>query len=353
MRANFVRTVSSRISPVRRTCRTCRVRLVLAPLRVCAPCLRVAEIVTQRQLGDFVRDPHGAVRLGIRLVLERRDPGRRLSVTQSLPVCPPAGAEGRACGLVADHRTEAPVGREVGDEQLARPDVAARPLDEEAVPADRGLHDALHDARVLGRHEPVVRPEDDRMAGVVDDRGYGPVVVAVEADDGQRGVRRPVRIEPDGGMPARRRHAPVHRERRATRRGPDANGAHRRGCLARRSPDRLEDLFDIGFDELAVPADPGTAQLERDGHRMIVRRPDGDACHWQARGLRRRSTAPALPARRPGCRGRRRRSRRGHRPRPRRRPRRRGRSPTARGRSPPRSRGAGCPSPRPGSRPAV
>ena len=36
---------------VRRTRLTCRVRLVLAPLRVCAPRLRVAEIVTQAAAG--------------------------------------------------------------------------------------------------------------------------------------------------------------------------------------------------------------------------------------------------------------------------------------------------------------
>ena len=128
------------------------------------------------------------------------------------------------------------------------------------------------------------------------------------------GVRDAVGVEPDGSAPVGRRHAPVHRERRAARRGPDADGAQRRGGLGRRMPDRLEDRLDIGLDELAVPADPRTAELERDGHGMVVRRADGDALRRAGPPPARRSTAPAPPARRRGCRGRRPRSRRGRRP---------------------------------------
>ena len=111
--------------------------------------------------------------------------------------CLPTGAERRARGLAPDHGAEPAVRRELGHEQLARPDVTARSLDEEAVPADRSLDDALDDARVLGRDERVVGVREHRMTGV-DDRGDGTVVVAVEADDCQRVVRDLVGSEPDG-----------------------------------------------------------------------------------------------------------------------------------------------------------
>ena len=95
-------------------------------------------------------DAHRAVRLSVWLVLERGDPGRRLTVAHPLPVRTPPGAQGRACRLVADHRAEPPIGRELGHEQLARPDVAACSLDEEATPPDRSLDDALHDSGYSG-----------------------------------------------------------------------------------------------------------------------------------------------------------------------------------------------------------
>ena len=87
---------------------------------------------------------------------------------------------------------------------------------------------------------------------------------------------------------------------------PTRTGRSERGGLRRRPPDRLEDRLDVRRDELAVPADPGTAELERDGHGVVVRRarrrrsPPGRpaACGDDA-------TAPAPPARRRGCRGRR------------------------------------------------
>ena len=162
MRANFVRTVSSRTSPSGAP--ASRAAYASFSHRSASARHACGSPRSSRSGSGTVSCATRTVPSGSasRLVLERGDPGRRLSFAHPLPVCPPAGAERRACGLVADHRAEPAVGREVGHEQLARPDVAACSLDEEAVPADRGLDDALHDARVLGRHERVVRPEDDR-----------------------------------------------------------------------------------------------------------------------------------------------------------------------------------------------
>ena len=174
------------------------------------------------------------IRLGIGLVLERRDPCRLLALPEPETVPAPRRTLGGGRRLVPDHRAEPPVGRELRDEQLRRPDVTACSLEEEAVPPEGRLDHSLHDARVLGRHRGVVRAEDDRMAGVVDDRRDREVVVAVEADDGQGVVDGAVPVETDRGPPVGSRHPPVHGERRRPAAGTDAHRAHH-GSSFRRS----------------------------------------------------------------------------------------------------------------------
>ena len=335
--------------PLRRACVARGIGLVLAPLRLVAPRPRVAEVVSKRQRDDLRHDRDRRVRLGVGLVFERRDPRGGLALPDALPVRAPAGAERGARRLVPEHGAEPPVGLELGHEQLARADVAARSLDEEAAAAVSRLDDALDDPRVLGRHVPVVGAEHDRMAGVVDDRGDGAVVVAVEADDGQRRVGDAVRVEADGRPAVRRGHPPVDGERRAPPRRPDPHRLQASHGLCGGAPDRVEDRLDVRRDELTVAPDPGAPELERDRDGVVVRRARRDPLRRVTLLPRRRPIAPLPPGRRRGCRGRRRRSRRGHRLRPRR----RAPSPTARDRSPRRSRGSRFPQPPAGSRPAA
>ena len=188
--------------------------------------------------------------------------------------------------LVPDHRAEPPVGRELRDEQLRRPDVTACPLEEEAVPPERRLDHSLHDAGVLGRHRGVVRAEDDRMAGVVDDRRNREVVVAVEADDGQRVVDGAVPVETDCGPAVGGRHPPVHGERRRPATGTDAHRAHRGSSFHRGLCHRVEHRLDVGSDELPVLPDPGSTELERDRNRVVVRRSDRDVVERHVGGRR-------------------------------------------------------------------
>ena len=147
------------------------------------------------------------------------------------------------------------------------------------------------------------------MARVVDDRGDRAVVLAVEADDRQGAVGDAVRVQADGGPAVGRRHPPVHRERRATRGRADPDGPQRRRGVRGGPPDRLEHRFDVGRDELAVPADPGPAELERHRNGVVVRRADGDVRSPPSPRPPPRALAPAQPGHRRECRGRRRRSR--------------------------------------------
>ncbi len=230
---------------------------LLTPLRLRAPERSIAQVVPQRQRHQLTGDRDHIVRLLVGLVLERGDPGRLLTLPESQTVPAPRRTLGGGRRLVPDHRAEPPVGRELGDEQLRRSDVTACPLKEEAVPPERRLDHPLHDAGVLGRDRGVVRAEDDRMAGVVDDRRNREVVVAVEADDGQRVVDGAVPVETDRGPPVGSRHPPVHSEGRRPATGTDAHRAHR-GSSFRRGPcHRVEHRLDVGGDELPVLPDPG------------------------------------------------------------------------------------------------
>ena len=242
---------------------------------------------------------------------------------------------------MAEHGAEPPVDRAVRHEQLARPEVAAGALDEEAVPTERRLDDPLHDPGIFGRHPSVVRSEDDRMARVVDDRGDGACPRRRAEQPSACGRRRVRSGRPQPAV--RHRHPAVDRERRPPGPTPTRTRRTRRGGRGG-PPDPGEYRFDVGSDELAVAADPGAAELDVTGTEWLC------VCRRQRarRGVRR------LRHERPGprrlsivedaevdvrIRGRV----------PRRGPRRRARSPRARGRCPPISRAAGCPSLRPGS----
>ena len=124
------------------------------------------------------------------------------------------------------------------------------------------------------------------MTGVMDDRGNGTVIVTVEADDRQRLVDHAAPVEPDRCRAVGFRHAPVHRQRRAAPPRPHADGAHRGGGVCSGTPDRVENRLDIGHNEVTVPADPCSPELDRHRDGVVVRRPHGDELRRQIRGLR-------------------------------------------------------------------